>query len=94
MDSFLNDSFRGFVSCKQKSQKIRFVSICKDLCTNPASLFKTLKLSRTLTDVWPLILYEETHILRDRQTETNEVRYNRQIERQTDSHRIINIFKS
>ncbi len=38
VDSFLKDSFRGFVSCKQKSQKIRFLSIRKDSCTNPASL--------------------------------------------------------
>ncbi len=40
MDSFLKDSFRGFVSCKQKSQITRFVSIRKDSYTNPASLLK------------------------------------------------------
>ena len=38
MDSFLKDSFRGFVSCKQKSQITRFVSFRTDSYTNPASL--------------------------------------------------------
>jgi hypothetical protein len=34
----LNYSFWGFVSEEQKVKKIRFESIGKDLCTNPASL--------------------------------------------------------
>ena len=34
----LKDSFRGFVSWKQKFQITRFVSIRKDSYTNPASL--------------------------------------------------------
>jgi len=34
----LKDSYRGFVSCKQKSQITRFVSFRKDSYTNPASL--------------------------------------------------------
>jgi hypothetical protein len=38
VDSFLKDSFRGFVLCKQESQITRFVLICKDSYTNPASL--------------------------------------------------------
>jgi hypothetical protein len=38
VDSFLKDSFRGFVLCKQKYQITRFVSIRKDSYTNPASL--------------------------------------------------------
>jgi hypothetical protein len=38
VDSFLKDLFRGFVSCKQKSQITRFVLIRKDSYTNPASL--------------------------------------------------------
>ena len=37
----MKDSFRGFVSWKQKSQITRFVSIRKDSYTNPASLEKT-----------------------------------------------------
>jgi hypothetical protein len=41
VDLFLKDSFRGFVSCKQKSQITRFVLIRKDSYTNPASLQKT-----------------------------------------------------
>ena len=40
VDLFLKDSFCGFVSCKQKSQITRFVSILKDSYTNPASLIK------------------------------------------------------
>ena len=42
MDSFLKDLFCVFVSCKQKSQITRFISICKDSYTNPASLIITL----------------------------------------------------
>ena len=38
----LKDSFRGFVSWKQKSQITRFVSFRKDSYTNPASLQKRL----------------------------------------------------
>ena len=38
MDSFLKDSFRGFVLYKLKSQITRFVLIRKDSYTNPASL--------------------------------------------------------
>ncbi len=41
MDSFLKDSFRGFVSCKPKYQITRFVLIRKDSYTNPASLILT-----------------------------------------------------
>jgi len=44
VDLFLKDLFRGFVLCKQKSQITRFVSIRKDLYTNPASLVKIKKL--------------------------------------------------
>ena len=48
MYSFLKDSFRGFVSWKQKSQITRFVSIRKDSYTNPASLL--ISLMRTLSE--------------------------------------------
>ena len=43
VDSFLKDSFCGFVSCKQKSQITRFVLIRKDSYTNPASLIFLLR---------------------------------------------------
>ncbi len=49
----LKDSFRWFVSWKQKSQITRFVSICKDSYLNPASLLPRLPPNnRSGTIVW------------------------------------------
>ncbi len=63
MDSFLKDSFHGFISCKQKSQITRFVLICKDLYMNPPSLSKTQKCVPPLR-AWTLFCKAEKSLIR------------------------------
>jgi hypothetical protein len=61
----LKYSFRGFVSCKQKSQITRFVSIRKDSYTNPASLVNS-------NPQWDSPLPDQT---KDRNRKRNETHF-------------------